>query len=816
MERQGRSYIGFQIFPGSIFLGVVLAILLLSVSGWGRCQSTWATVVSGGACACDGPNYTPRPSTYPGYESSVSNLPSNCVAGPYICGSAMQCVVTGYNKTCCSNQCEADSLRCVQGGGTWRDDPSASCGKSCGAPCPESVCDAYRQRCEQVYKGIFTGNCVNSGEGGAACCHGYCDICGGPAVVANYNEMKDICCNKRLMAPPKIADFCLDTPPLQGGCGVYQSTYWTNGENWACHDPNQSKKMMDRYEEECLGTSSSSGAGEGSSSSGGGSSGGDGSSSGPSPYPEGCDECSWLDSILDTLTAQKKVIEDIKACVYYPALCNDDGEQIQIDTSLLPYIRPFMDSSIALSKEHLRMLVDLDTNILKILAEIKDLPESDTAVKLAIDAMSSNIEGKLTTVNTSVVNMNDSTKKWLRRLADSLHVLNDSNGAYIGRVADKIGISTDSLVKHLDSIKERIPSAVLDSILKYQKLAAESSDSIVLGDLPSIDSLIDSTVRYWKELREYDSVHHAKISDSLGSLHDAIDDISWRMGVIMGYGDTASSNLRGDINAVEGAVNVFRDSSLYYWRQFLSSDSAYRVQFGDGVTTISGAVSGVQGAVEGLGSTLGSIDGKLDGVAVDTNVDYGILREGNALRDTILDETGLGRISFGDDTTAYLQAESAQFDCVGDSCCVGSDCVYVGNDQQVRDSFMQVMSAYADTIRMKNEAVKQDSFTSYVSQLMDSVTSWNPLGAFDSTILSTLGSRMPNSNTCPEDCFVNDVTIPFAFGPIPLTINYGLCTPRAPLANGNVLSFLRFLIRLFVAIACVYTIMWNAAGRKGG
>lgn len=107
---------------GSIFLGTVLAVLLLSGGGWGSCgDSHWVTVANGSACACDGPNYTPRPSTYSLYESSVSSLGPNCVAGPYVCGSATQCTPLGYLYKCCANQYEADSARCVQGGNIWQD-----------------------------------------------------------------------------------------------------------------------------------------------------------------------------------------------------------------------------------------------------------------------------------------------------------------------------------------------------------------------------------------------------------------------------------------------------------------------------------------------------------------------------------------------------------------------------------------------------------------------------------------------------------------------------------------------------------------------
>ena len=78
------------------------------------------------------------------------------------------------------------------------------------------------------------------------------------------------------------------------------------------------------------GGSSSSGDGGGGSSSSG--DGGGSSSSGTSPYPEGCEECPWLDSILDTLTRQKWIVQDIYDCLLMPYICGLDDNQKERDT----------------------------------------------------------------------------------------------------------------------------------------------------------------------------------------------------------------------------------------------------------------------------------------------------------------------------------------------------------------------------------------------------------------------------------------------------------------------------------------------------
>ena len=830
MERQGRSYIGFQIFPGSIFLGVVLAVLLLSVSGWGACSSGYqqsgqtqegSFICSQGSCSAGGCSWSAScaasravldcPETYQtggGYFTDVykgTGLQVNSLGGTTACTQSLTCVnapssgtrftMGCYYRVRCTSKCEADSIACLIAGNFW---DSQNC--TCNSSCPQ--CDAFEQACD-AESGLFTGSCLSSG--GSTCCQGVCDVCSGEAMKKLHNMKVQTCCEQGL-APPSLAQVCY-TQGIGTGCGVEWSKYKElNSGEWACQSPGLSVDAANRYRELCFGESSSSMAE--SSSGGGGSSSGEGSSSsGPSPYPEGCEECPWLDSILDTLTAQKHKVDNIENCIKYPALCGvDENNEPQIDTSILPYIRPFMDSSIKLTNEQIQLLVDLDTNILRVLAELQKLPESDTAVKLAIDAMSSNIEGKLTTVNTSVVNMNDSTKKWLRRLADSLHVLNDSNGAYIGRVADKIGISTDSLVKHLDSIKERIPSAVLDSILKYQKLAAESSDSIVLGDLPSIDSLIDSTVRYWKELREYDSVHHAKISDSLGTLHDAIDDISWRMGVIMGYGDTASSNLRGDINAVEGAVNVFRDSSLYYWRQSLSADSAYRVQFGNDMQTVTGTMGTVvinqdtaNVRLGRIGDVVGDIDAKLNEGSYDTSSVY----------DGYLNGHDTSAVNFTNDLAGALNValqDSSYANIFGSSSSVGSS----GSDGSWVlpnvDSAHQVLRANVDS--------SLQSITDNMENIFDTLKREFVLVNWDSAIIAPLGMKVPNTNTCPEDCFAIDLRSAGGIFANIQSFNWGLCRTYPILGGMNVMQFIRLVLRIVTAFACVYIGMWFIAGKR--
>ena len=136
---------------GSIFLGVILAVLLLSVSGWGNCfynSSGNAPYNSNSDPYCKGdPSWGgpfPLCSSTPACLGSViqsSNAyyvdcwvnysgRNMCINGSWGTAYAMYSDVRCRYK--CSSQCEADSLVCLQNGGTWTNTGASTCGgKSC-------------------------------------------------------------------------------------------------------------------------------------------------------------------------------------------------------------------------------------------------------------------------------------------------------------------------------------------------------------------------------------------------------------------------------------------------------------------------------------------------------------------------------------------------------------------------------------------------------------------------------------------------------------------------------------------------------------
>lgn len=129
---------------GSAFLGFVLAVLLLSVSGRAVCTLDTGYVYTGTSMA--GPDYQCKMNAVVSWASGSAERP--CVSGEMhgcsVSGDATSS--TAIIKSCyyensinrvrvefwqCANQCEADSILCVSNGNIWQDDPSATCGKSC-------------------------------------------------------------------------------------------------------------------------------------------------------------------------------------------------------------------------------------------------------------------------------------------------------------------------------------------------------------------------------------------------------------------------------------------------------------------------------------------------------------------------------------------------------------------------------------------------------------------------------------------------------------------------------------------------------------
>lgn len=301
-----------------------------------------------------------------------------------------------------------------------------------------------------------------------------------------------------------------------------------------------------------------------------------------------------------------------------------------------------------------------------------------------------------------------------------------------------------------------------------------------------------------------DSVILNRIATKLDGLNSTLDTS------VQNSSDRLGDNITRSISAsTDSLIDSMRKYMGAYHGDIQEMDSANRSYLSD----IESLLSQIQRDSSGAGRIVGKLDSALgSGSGADTSgVSYNWLQHGEALGDSIVNGSGYGGLDFVSDSLLRDSLLNAGYSCNNDSCCIGSQCVYFDSDSLIEDSLTRYISRMGDSINQKNASYLNDSTTALFSEVQDSLKAFNPLGIFDSTMLNTLGAKIPNTNTCPEHCSRFQVDIPFFFGTRSYTIDFGLCLGRSVFADGNVLSFLRFIIRLIVAITCITAVMWNAA-----
>lgn len=747
-----REIKGNPVRASHTLLFIVLLVFSLCANGWSRCTYfSSGTAVSNGNgfyCyygACDLSSGSVGGATQSCMQSVGCSCPGTIFkyqGAPYyfsgliqnnFCTTSGTCnVVSAQNSSnCfyhyrCDTQAEADSVKCI-------NNPSAP---GCSSPC-----SAYQKQCESA-KGKFSGTVGPDGK-----CSAVCDLCDKESVKAVEEKYRQTCCDQ-LKAPPETK---ICTTPVQSGPGMSESVY--NNGDYKCQDPNLDSLTSERYYQMCYDydpDAESSDDGGNSSSGDGSSSSGDGGSSG-SQYPEGCDECPWLDSILDTLTLQKGKVDAIYDCLTLPGLCSGmenerDTTIINIDSALLKYITPYLDSTIRLDSSQLRALQKLDTNLLKAIKNDSAALDNDTMIYRAIGDAGHTNDTNLIKLRAGVYNM-------------------------------------DTVMKHrLDSLIKRIPSDVFDSIIKYQDSTMDRIDSALWGKgvgFSLVDSLVDSTVKYFKESNHYDSVYNKMFHDFDSTLMGKLDnmEVTGELGLDgFGYGDTASKSLRDDIEGLR-----------------------------DGVDSVLALLGDTSFGGNGGGS---SVDGWGDSVAkyMYTGDDYD--RDFDSL-ETAWGVKGLD--SAWDSSYSYGL-------CRGDDCppCTDDSCMgrITGN-----------LVFYGDSVASEMGARLQASVDSQRSQLptfWDStfaeLKQYSWFGSFDSTFLANIGAKIPNTNTCPDHCFRQDVNGVFANVPYNLSLDWKLCVPVAPsVLNGlNAFDLIKLFARIITVVTCLSILMWEVSSRRGG
>lgn len=769
------------VFARSLHLGrfafAALFLLCFFVGGaWGACSAKNKYL---GSFSCklfdpnsdvECPRYNRCPSgnceSWQPYESSECEF-TGCTHNNYGCQE-------NYRVFCCTSQCEADSLSCVIKGNEWIPGTGGQCGtcndcdEQCqceerpgmiwnGTECVEdsSLCAEDRATCVRA-GGVFAGS-TNTG-----CCISTCDLCNNATMLRWKNLKTAECCNQGMAPPDSIRD-CRTMSSNE--CGMSISTLSTmTTTDYECQDPNLDAQVKQRFFDQCFEPASSSSEGGPGSSSGGGTS-SEGGNSSAGDYGD-CQECPWLDSILDTLTKTKKNTDDIVTCLTTPNLCA--GLSIQIpdsiktpvfafDTAFRKYLKPLMDSSLKVDSLQLKALLKLDTNQLKLLNVDSASLKNDTVTWTKFDALGN-------VIDTSVHSQNDTTRKWFKRIADS------------------IGVSTDSLAAHIDSIIRHIPDSVLDSIVKYQRYATDNFDSVLFGHgkgFSLVDSLIDSSVKYFKESNQKWNEYVSMYGDSTQKIHEEILDLPGRnasaIGSALGYGDTATSTLRGDLNGIREAIEGLGDTN------------------------------GLGGHGGGYGDSLGRYRDSINKYYISDE------RFGELVDST---EAAWGVDSLDarwDSSYAYGLCEGDDCPPCSDDSCMGS---LSANFVQRADSIARIAgdSLEASTKRQR------DSLPTFWDSTFKELKQYSWFGSFDSTFLANIGAKIPNSNTCPEHCFAQDVNGTYAYVAYNMHLDWKLCRPIAPnvLNSLNAFDILKLLARILTVVTCLSILMWEVSSRRGG
>ena len=769
----------------------LLFVFLLSVSGWCACVSgSMGLYCGGGAGSCtgcptnwNGTGSPPDANVHASVSGKVTNCGNETGTVTISCTGSRVFIVTSsrYQRSCggsdysatgvfiglmCDDQCSADSVACYNEGKQFvRNGESCSC---------VDICGSMRSQCEGS-GGSFTGRVLE--ENGEKCCSATCDRCHTTANEQVVKLKEKYCCDAGF-APPVEGSSCY-SPPGISGCGMTTLQRLPNTLEYQCRDPNSSQEASQAYYEKCFPCegdeckSSSSQAGGSSSSGDGNSSEGDGNSShGNNNYPEGCHECPWLDSILDTLVSQKGYIEQIYMCVVYPSMCQDgesesekDSVVINLDSNMLVGVTANQDSIKRLLDSIIAVGGRIDTGLMTINGNLGGSSYDSTLGRV--------IQGGLSTIDTGLI-----------------------------RIRGDIVDIDEHTRKRLDSLIKLIPTDIMDSIVKYQDSAIDRFDSIMWGKgvgFSLVDSLTDTVVKYFKMSNHYDSIYYRQFAAFDSSLGERLDNMSIGTDFDpLGYGDTASTTLRGDMDDLKGLIASFDSSVKSELSRLVDSQKSFyssATGYGDGTSTLKGDLAGLKEAIEGIQGGNSYVDSQLRLGSYDTNSTYNGYLTGYDTA-AVQFATNLGSALGG-----ALHDSTYKGIFVRDSSTLGGDTAYrlLNADslhQVMQNSNDSMKSALADTMQIWFDELRKDFM----------------LVNFDSAVIAPLGAKVPNTNTCPADCFKIDLSsLGGVFSGV-REMNWGICEARiGPL---DVLQFIRLILRIVTALTCIYIGLWIVSGRK--
>ena len=170
---------------GAIVRKVLLLVaFVLGVSGaWGACKSVNTTICNPfGQYTCNEPQWDVDP------YCTITYCYTGCVKSDGWVNCSYEC----------DTQCDADSLKCVNAGNTWTENPNATCGKSCnenGCTAQDTATiNAQKARCDSL-GGTNDFALVNNGAEGCGL-SGFCNLCNGNSYKELMKQQRKNCCEQ--------------------------------------------------------------------------------------------------------------------------------------------------------------------------------------------------------------------------------------------------------------------------------------------------------------------------------------------------------------------------------------------------------------------------------------------------------------------------------------------------------------------------------------------------------------------------------------------------------------------------------------------
>lgn len=272
--------------------------------------------------------------------------------------------------------------------------------------------------------------------------------------------------------------------------------------------------------------------------------------------------------------------------------------------------------------------------------------------------------------------------------------------------------------------------------------------------------------------------------------------------------DTAT---RAMVKGVKDGVDSLIDSIGRYLRAVdssIGSVGAPGTPLGDSLGKLIGILGGDTGSV-GSGQYGDSARALGDSIR-------NWIREGDSKWDSAFDAT---ERDWGVDSIDHLFDSSFSYGtCHGDDCppCTDSDCL--GKITPAILKYGDSIAAQLGDSLIKNVKAQEDSLPTMWNSAMVKLREVSFFTTFDSTFLANIGAKIPNTNTCPEDCFRQDVNGRYAYVAYNMTLDWKLCRPIAPgVLNGlNAFDILKLLARVLTVVTCLFILMWEVSSRRGG